>query len=1103
MRRRASHPLTILVLLAALAVLAAPSAPPSAAQAPGEAYRRVATWQSSATPRVSGLFKAPWGAAVGPDGRIYVADAGLGAVHVLAADGSALALWDAGGAGLGAVRDLAWGDGRLFVSDPDGDRIHVLGPDGRVQDTWSLSGGPGGLAYDGAAGRLYVTTLRGHGVRVLDASGELRGGWDAADSQMEEPWGIAVGPDGRVYVGDVAPAVKIVWIFDAQGVLSGGLQVSLDNVAQAPIDVAVDEDGDIFVATELSLARYHEGQLVGRPVAAPGGRGLAIGPGSGLVATAQDFRLGFTGLRHYRDRRALNAVVDAWGGPFAPLGALEGPRRVSANADDRVFVLDTWPRVQSWRGDGTPRAQLGAGGLHDIAAGPRGSVFAIEGRALGFWPEDGIGGALWRWLPPDSTPASGPPTSWLMAADGFARAEGHAAALLDLGDQRLFVLDTSGNPLAEWPLAPPEGFESVADLALGQDRVYWIHRGRAQVEARRLTDGALLEAWTVPGSPIRLDLGADGSLYVLVREGWVWKYATGAGAPREPRAFWPVLAAGEPLPPIGGAGATDLAAGEAGRVYVSLGEAGEIRVFEPDPAGQPGPPPVLADRCTLARDKVAAPARVAVGEPVEIRLSVEGECPLADARSDILLLVDTSGSMSGSKMGAARSAALEFVGQLDYSLNQVGLISFSTDVALVQPLTQNPRALIRAIPGLGDDSGTNMLGAIQMAEQELAGPRARPAARKVIVLLTDGRPNTGEDVIQALAASFRRRGIEVYAIGLGLDVDRSFLSGIATHPGYYFEAPTEYELSRVYETIGRRVAASALLGRARVTDVLPPDMRFVPGSAAPPADYDAASRSLSWDLRQVGTGGLLLRYRVVPQQPGLRPTNAHAEIDYEDGLGKAGRLVFPVPEVEVVAPERWLAHLPILYRQQCPELRTDVVLALDTSASMREAARPGAPTKLDAAVQAARVFLGQLALPRDRVAIVAFSGTAETVQPLSGDVLALLGALERLPAGNGTRIDLGLAKALDALGPTPPGRLPALVLLTDGNQSGAPESEVDAAAARAAAAGLRVYTIGLGGDANLPLLARVAGDSRRAYFAPSEADLAAIYRSIAGAIPCE
>ncbi len=1095
-----SSRLLLVAVLAALLGLEAAGPAPGRAQGALEAYAHVATWRSAAEPKTSGLFRAPWGVDVGPDDRIYVADAGQGAVHVLAPDGAPLALWDAAGAGLGQPRDVAVGDTAVYVSDPEADRIHVLGLDGAPKAQWPLAGHPGGLAWDAGRRELYVTLLAARQVTALAADdGRPVRTWDAESSLLEEPWGIAVGPDGRVYVSDIGTQALAVWQFDRNGALIGGHQVALDGQALAPLDVAVDGDGDVFVVTELRLARFHLGQLVGQPLPATGGRGVAVGPGSGLVTTVQDMRQGFTGIRHYRDRRAISSVVDRWGGPFAPLGSIEGPRRVSANRDARAFVLDTWPRVQSWNTDGTPRTQFGIGGLHDIAAGRRGSVFVVDGRRMAFWPEDGNGGAQWSWAPPGATPTEGNPFSWLMAVDTFDLAGvGNTAIAVDIGDQRLFAVDFNGNPVAEWPLAPPEGFESIADAALVEGEVVLLNRTHKRVEVRRLADGGLVRQWQVPGSAIRLDAGTDGSVYVLNREGWVLKHAADGAL----RAAWPVEDPTINHPP-GYVAATDVAVDGDGKVYVSRGEAGEIAVFARDPAGTPQAMPPFGDRCALAHAKTAAPARIELGATVGVELTVEGECPLADGRSDILLLVDTSGSMSGGKMDAARTAALEFVGQLDYSLNQIGLITFSSDVDVVQPLTDNPRALIRAIPTLGDDSGTNMLGAVQAAANEFAGPRARPGARQVIVLLTDGRPNDGADTIAAITDGFRGLGREVYAIGLGLDVDRSFLRGISTSPAYYFESPTEYDLIRVYDTIARRVATAALLERATVRDVLPADMRYIAGSASPSARYDAASRTLTWDVTGVSPGGLRLRYRLQPQAAGVRPTNVEAVADYVDGVGHAGRLVFPVPEVEVVAPERWRAFLPLLYRQKCPEVRIDVVLAFDTSGSMQEASAPGGPTKIAAAVEAARAFIGQLRLPRDRVAVVAFNNSARVVRPLTGDVFDLLAALDRLPTGTGTRIDLGLAAALDALGPPAADRLPAVVLLTDGNQSGAPESAVDAAAAAARAAGVRLFAIGLGDDVNRPLLVRLAGDARRAYFAPTAADLAAIYRSIAEAIPCE
>ena len=266
--------------------------------------------------------------------------------------------------------------------------------------------------------------------------------------------------------------------------------------------------------------------------------------------------------------------------------------------------------------------------------------------------------------------------------------------------------------------------------------------------------------------------------------------------------------------------------------------------------------------CIRDRDKTAAPAQVELGQSVEGTLSISGDCPLADGRSDILLLVDTSGSMAGAKMGAARTAALEFVGQLDYSRNQVGLITFASEAALVQPLTSNPRQLLRAIPDLGDDGGTNMLAAMQMADAELFGDRGRRDARKVIILLTDGRPNSGAGEMLATAATYRAAAsVDIYAVGLGLDVDSFFLKSMVTAPAYYFEAPSEYELTRIYDVIARRVRASLLMEEVTVTDVLPADMELRANSAQPPATYDPATRTLRWQLTSVSPGGMVLRYR--------------------------------------------------------------------------------------------------------------------------------------------------------------------------------------------------------------------------------------------------
>jgi uncharacterized protein YegL len=207
----------------------------------------------------------------------------------------------------------------------------------------------------------------------------------------------------------------------------------------------------------------------------------------------------------------------------------------------------------------------------------------------------------------------------------------------------------------------------------------------------------------------------------------------------------------------------------------------------------------------------------------------------------------------------------------------------------------------------------------------------------------------------------------------------------------------------------------------------------------------------------------------------------------------------PTPRPEA-SPTRRSASLflPVALRERCdPKKRkADVVLVLDTSSSMTGA-------KMAGAQRAARAFVAQLNLGNDRAGVVAFGDTARVVLSLSADRSALEAAIDSLTTAPGTRIDLGLEAALTVLSAagTDEPRTRVAVLLTDGRQVIEPERAVDQASA-ARSAGVLVYAIGLGTDVDGPFLVGLAGDPRRYFFAPGEAELVGIYEQIAVAIPC-
>ncbi|MBK7781958.1 MAG: VWA domain-containing protein [Ardenticatenia bacterium] len=119
-------------------------------------------------------------------------------------------------------------------------------------------------------------------------------------------------------------------------------------------------------------------------------------------------------------------------------------------------------------------------------------------------------------------------------------------------------------------------------------------------------------------------------------------------------------------------------------------------------------------------------------------------------------------------------------------------------------------------------------------------------------------------------------------------------------------------------------------------------------------------------------------------------------------------------------------------------------------------------------------------------------------------IAAVTAGLDRLTQASGTRIDLALDSAVAELTGSArrAGNNPVIILLTDGEPTGTTADQVLAAALRAKATGLLVFTIGLGQAVDQALLGSIASRPEWAYFAPDTSDLVGIYERIVYVIPC-
>jgi|GEM_PF-2507950 len=214
----------------------------------------------------------------------------------------------------------------------------------------------------------------------------------------------------------------------------------------------------------------------------------------------------------------------------------------------------------------------------------------------------------------------------------------------------------------------------------------------------------------------------------------------------------------------------------------------------PGPTDAPPPAPTPTPRPTRAGPALAY-----------LPFALRAACQPQPRPVDVVLLVDTSSSMAGDKLFAAKDAAVVFVDQLDLrpSADRAAVVGFDETARLIRPLTTSRGAVVRALDGLATAPGTRLDLGLDAAAAELTGARARIGADRAIVLLTDGRPQGGtEDAVRAAALRARAAaGAGLWAIGLGEDALADVLGEVAGDAARVYLAPGPDELVAIYRAV--------------------------------------------------------------------------------------------------------------------------------------------------------------------------------------------------------------------------------------------------------------------------------------------------------------
>jgi Mg-chelatase subunit ChlD len=244
----------------------------------------------------------------------------------------------------------------------------------------------------------------------------------------------------------------------------------------------------------------------------------------------------------------------------------------------------------------------------------------------------------------------------------------------------------------------------------------------------------------------------------------------------------------------------------------------------------------------------------------------------AQAARDVMLVLDNSGSMRANDPARlAAPAVLEFI-QGQPGNTRVGIVVFSTEAALVMPLTpaevaadgEAEAALQKYFNYRG--RWTQIAAGVERGLYELRN-EGRPEATRALVLMTDGIVDTGNAAKDAelhawlreeLAREATREQVRIFGVAFTERADFQLLQSLAaTTGGEYFRVLQAQGIARAFHRIDAVLAESAPAAPAEAVTQAPAPVAEVAEETPEGEAVPAGEPARTWLWWLLGAAALL------------------------------------------------------------------------------------------------------------------------------------------------------------------------------------------------------------------------------------------------------